>query len=205
MPYVKLRGCWCDIIVLNVQAQQTKKIDDVMDRFCKELECVCDKFPKSHMKILLGDFIAKVDREDIFKPTLGSESLHKISNSNGVRVVNFTISKKLTVRSRMFSHHNIHKFTWSSPDGKAYSQIYSIFDRQKTAFKYSDVLSFRAADCDTDHYLVVTKVREKLAVSKQTMQQISYGEVQSQKKLNEIEGTEQYRVEISNRFAGWEA
>jgi hypothetical protein len=31
-----------------------------------------------------------------------------------------------------------------------------------------DVRSFRAADCDTDHYLVVTKVRERLAVNKQS-------------------------------------
>jgi hypothetical protein len=31
------------------------------------------------MKILLGDFNAKVDREDIFKPTIGNENLHEIS------------------------------------------------------------------------------------------------------------------------------
>jgi hypothetical protein len=30
-----------------------------------------------------------------------------------------------------------------------------------------DARSFRAADCDTDHYLVVVKVRERLAVNKQ--------------------------------------
>jgi hypothetical protein len=41
------------------------------------------------MKILLGDFNAKVGREDIFKPTIGNESLHEISNDNGIRVVNF--------------------------------------------------------------------------------------------------------------------
>ena len=34
------------------------------------------------MKILLGDFNAKVGQEDIFKPTVGKESLHKISNDN---------------------------------------------------------------------------------------------------------------------------
>jgi hypothetical protein len=55
------------------------------------------------MKILLGDFNAKVGREDIFKPTIGSENLHEISNDNGVRVVNFATSKNLTVKSTMFS------------------------------------------------------------------------------------------------------
>jgi hypothetical protein len=38
------------------------------------------------MRILLGDFNAKVGREDIFNPTIGNESLHEISNDNGVRV-----------------------------------------------------------------------------------------------------------------------
>jgi hypothetical protein len=38
------------------------------------------------MKILLGDFNVKVGREDIFKPTIENESLHEISNDNGVRV-----------------------------------------------------------------------------------------------------------------------
>jgi hypothetical protein len=38
--------------------------------------------------------------------------------------------------------------------------------------KHSDVLSFRGADCDTDHYLVVAKVRERLAVSKRPAQKI---------------------------------
>jgi hypothetical protein len=35
----------------------------VKDSFYVELECVFDKFPKYHMKILLGDFSAKVGRE----------------------------------------------------------------------------------------------------------------------------------------------
>jgi len=46
-------------------------------------------FPKYHMKILLGDFNAKVGRENIFKPTIGNESLHQDSNDNGVRILQF--------------------------------------------------------------------------------------------------------------------
>jgi hypothetical protein len=54
------------------------------DGFYEELERVFDKFPNYHIKILLGDFNAKVGREDIFKPTIGNESLHLISNDKGV-------------------------------------------------------------------------------------------------------------------------
>jgi hypothetical protein len=54
------------------------------------------------MKILLGDFNAKVGREDIFKPTIGNESLHEISNNNVVRSVNFAKSINLRVKSTMF-------------------------------------------------------------------------------------------------------
>jgi hypothetical protein len=66
-----------------------------------------------------------------------------------------------------------------------------------------DVRSFRAADCDTDHYLLVANVRERLEVSKQTAHRI-HMERFNLKKLNEVEGKEQCCVEISNRFAALE-
>jgi len=47
------------------------------------------------MKILVGDFNAKVGRENIFKPKMGNESLHQDSYDNGVRLVNFATPKNL--------------------------------------------------------------------------------------------------------------
>jgi hypothetical protein len=80
------------------------------------------------VKILLGDFNAKVRREDIFKPTIGNENLHEISNDNVVIVVNFTTSKNLIVKNTLFPHCNIHKFTWTSPDWKNHNKM--------TVFRY---------------------------------------------------------------------
>jgi hypothetical protein len=65
----------------------------------------------------LGGFNAEVGRENIFKPTIGNESLHEISNDNGVRAVNFATSKNLVIRSTMFPHRKIDKYTWTSLEG----------------------------------------------------------------------------------------
>jgi hypothetical protein len=146
---------------------------------------------------MLGDFSAKVGQEDIFKPTVWNEGLHEISIDKGVRVVNFATSKNLIVKSTMFPHPNIHKFTWTSPDGRTYNQIYHILIDRRRHPVVLDVRSFREADCDTNHYLVVAKVRERLAVSKLTTQEFDM-ERSSLKKLDEVGGKEQYRVEISN-------
>jgi hypothetical protein len=52
-------------------------------------------------------------------------------------------------------------------------------------------------------YLVVVKVRERLAVNKQRLHRF-HKERFNLKKLNEVENKEQYRVEFSNRFAALE-
>ena len=63
--------------------------------------------------------------------------------------------------------------------------------------------SFRGADCDTDHYLVIAKVRERLAVCKQTAQRFDRQRF-NLRKLNDPEVREQYQIEITNRFAALE-
>jgi len=50
-----LRGCWCNYIVLNMQAPSEEKSDDSKGSFYEELEQVFDHFPEYHMKILLDD------------------------------------------------------------------------------------------------------------------------------------------------------
>ena len=57
--------------------------------------------------------------------------------------------------------------------------------------------SFRRAD----HYLVIVKVRVRLAVSKQVAQKFDW-ERFNLRKLREMEVKKQYQIEIKNKFAG---
>jgi len=122
------------------------------------------------MKILLGNFNAKVGRENIFKPTIRNESLPQDSNDSSVRIVNFATSKNLVVKSMIFPHQNIRKYTRTSPHGKTHNQIDHILIDRRWHSSILDVRSLRGADCDTEHYQVVEKVREMLPVCIQAAQ-----------------------------------
>jgi len=127
------------------------------------LEQVFHHFPRYRTKILLGDFNAKVGRVNIFKPTIGNESVHQDSNDNCVRIVNFATSKNL-VKSTMSPHRKIQKYTWTSPDGRTHNQIEHILIYRRWHLSILDTRSFRGADCDTDHLQLVAKGTERLAV-----------------------------------------
>ena len=86
--YTILRGCWCNITVLNARAPTKGESDGPKDCSYEEKEQVFDTFSKHHLKILL-DFHVKLGREHIFKPTIGNESLHQDSKDNCVRIVKY--------------------------------------------------------------------------------------------------------------------
>jgi hypothetical protein len=77
--------------------------DDSKDNFYAELEQIFFIIFLSNMKILLGGFNTKVGRENIFKLTIGHESLHQDSNDNGVRIVTLP-HKKIWLSRAPYSH-----------------------------------------------------------------------------------------------------
>jgi hypothetical protein len=84
-----------------------------------------------------------------------------------------------------------------SPDVKTHNQIDRILRARRRHSSVLDVRSFRAADCDTDLYLVMAKFKERPVVYKQRSQKF-HMERFILKKLNDVEGKEQYLVRVSN-------
>jgi hypothetical protein len=70
------------------------------------------------------------------------------------------------------------------------------------AFEYTRVRIFRVADCDTDHYLMVAKVIERLAIINRQHRSLM-GMRYNLGKLNEPEVGKQYQFETANRFCSF--
>jgi hypothetical protein len=116
------------------------------------------------------------------------------------RKVNFAESKNLPVKSTMFPHRNIRKYTWTCPDGETHNKIDIILIDRRWHSSVLDVRKFRGTDCDSDHKLEVAKFRERLAVRKEAAQEV-VGERFNLRKLNDLEVRKRYQIEITNRFA----
>ncbi|KDR15323.1 Craniofacial development protein 2, partial [Zootermopsis nevadensis] len=155
---LRVRGKFRSISIISAYAPTEDKAEEGKEEFYDLLEQTSWKIQKYDIRRERRRRNAKIERQDIFKQTIGNESLHALSNDNGVRAANFAKSKHLIVNSQKCLQHDIHKYTWTSLYGSTHNQIESDLadNRRQTNIIY--MRSFRAADCDTDHYPVVAKV-----------------------------------------------
>ena len=93
----------------------------------------------------------------------------------------------------MFPHGKVRKYTWTAPGVKTHNQTGLILIHRKCCSIIFYVRSFRGADCDADHCLVVEEVRERLAVSKQAAQKFD-GEGFNLRKQSRLEVRTHYQI-----------
>jgi hypothetical protein len=103
---------------------------------------------------------------------MGMRVYIKISD-NGVTIVNFVTSKNKLLRVQCSHTETIISTTVPALMGRlTHNQTDHILIDRRWHLSILGVQSFRGADCDTDHFLVLVKVRKRLTVSKQAAQNL---------------------------------
>jgi exonuclease III len=108
------------LISVHAPAEETEELEK--EAFYHKVVEVYDSNPSNDIKIVLGDWNAKVGRKEIYKGLIGKHSMHLNTNNHGQRLVDFA-AKGMVVSSTCFPHKEIHKQTGRFPDGKTNNQI----------------------------------------------------------------------------------
>ena len=121
--------------------------------------------PPHDVMLLLGDHNARVgcnnkNRERV----MGKHGVGDLTN-NEERVINHCEESNLIICST-FTHKNIHKLTWTSPDGRTKSQTDHNIINSKWRGSLQDVQVMRNADVGSHHNLLMAKMTLKLRNAK---------------------------------------
>jgi hypothetical protein len=150
------------MFLVNCYAPTEDKSDDIKNKFYEDLDLVCDTLPVDKPKIILGDFYAKIGKEIIYKPTIGSESLHEITNDNGNKLITFATAKNMIISNTYFPHKNIHKQTGISPCGLVRNQIDHILVDNRIKSCIIDI-SMRGSSTMSDYFLMKAKITLRIS------------------------------------------
>ena len=139
--------------------------DEKKEHFYDQLQSVyvVEKTSQHDMVLMLGDLNAKIGQDNNIQKerTMGRQGLGTMNN-NGQRLYQLCSENNMVIIGSVFVHKDIHKYTWTSPDGKTCNQIDHVIINQKWRTSLLGVKTCRGADVGSDHQLVRAKVQLKL-------------------------------------------
>ena len=139
------------VIVCYAPTEDSPEVEK--DIFYDKLQELVDETPSHDVLLIMGDLNAKVGSKNEGKEsTMGKQGMGEI-NDNGERLTALCQENRLVIGGTIFEHKNIHKLTWTSPDGNTRNQIDHIIINNRWRSSLQDVVAKRGADVGSDHTL----------------------------------------------------
>ena len=186
---IRIQGRALNLTIIQVYAPTTEASESDIEDFYSSLQETFDAAPSKDIKLLIGDFNAKVGCS--IEPSItGSLGLGE-RNDAGDRLVEFCAENELTITNTLFKQPNRRLYTWTSPDGNSRNQIDYIICQRRWKSSVLSVKTRPGADCGTDHELLEARLSVRFKKLKRQIKTI---------KLDLDDIPADYAVAVSNRF-----
>ncbi len=195
---VRFNSKYAKLTIIQCYAPTNQAEDEEKENFYDALQREVDSTPRHDVLMVNGDLNAKVGSDNTNKEgVMGKHGLGVI-NENGQRFVDFCANNNLVIGGTIFPHKRIHKQTWVSPDSMTRNQIDHVTINRKWRSSLQDLRVYRGADVNSDHYLLIAKIKLKLKNPDNS------GEKSVRKydvsKLKDLEVVSEFKLQLRNRF-----
>ena len=116
-----------------------------------------------------------------------------VQNEAGQRLTEFCQENTWVIAITLFQQHKRRLYTWTSPDGQYQNQVDYIICSQRWRSSIQSAKTRPGDDCNSDHELLISKIRLQLKKVGKTIRPFRYD-------LNQIPYN--YMVEVTNKFKG---
>ena len=185
--------------VIQAYAPTNVDTDVRKDQFYDQLQAVYEETPKHDILVTMGDWNAKVGKQMAGEGGIvGMYGLQGERNDNGERFVSSCAANNMAIVNTMFKQKEIHKYTWTSPDGRTRNQIDYITVNGKFRSSINNARAYRGADVGSDHNLVICELKLKLRkIYKPAKKTLKFDTM----KLKNREVREKFVLTLKNRFS----
>ena len=193
---VKLSGKPFDIYIIQVYAPTSACTDEDIEKFYEDLEKTKNNLKSQDVKIIMGDFNAKVGSEKVLN-VVGPYGIGNI-NPRGERLIEWCKEHDYVVTNTWFQNHPRRCWTWMSPGDRTRNQIDFILAPKRFRNAILSSKSMPGADCGSDHVPVVCIMRLKLKTIRKSKQPPKF---QYHLLKNDDDLKEKFNVSVENKFA----
>ena len=147
------------VSLVSAYAPTLQASSETKDAFYESLSDTINTVPSCEQLYLLGDFNARVGKNhDAWPNALGHFGVGNM-NENGERLLDFCSANNLAITNTYFNVNFKRCVSWRHPRSGHWHQIDFILARKKFLNSCKLTRAFHSADCNTDHALIVCKVK----------------------------------------------
>ncbi len=162
MMVARFSGQPLNLSVIQIYAPTADKKEEEIEQFYQDLEQLLEDIPNKDIKIITGDWNAKVGMDNTGWERVMMKYGYGEMNDRGERLLEFALKHDLLIANTKFQQKDCRKWTWKSPDGKTKNMIDLILIERRWLTSVKLCRTYQGADIMSDHSLVLCNIRLRL-------------------------------------------